>query len=82
MLTERIVRDAKSDGQKVRILWDSQVKGLGLRVSTAGTKAYVLSYRINGRKRIATLARASEISLKRVPRTGRGSTGTYSDGGA
>ena len=66
MLTERIVRDAKPDGQKVRILWDSQVKGLGLRVSTAGTKAYVLSYRINGRKRIATLARASEISLKRV----------------
>ena len=65
MLTERIVRDAKPDGQ-TRIVWDSTVKGLGLRVSTRGTKAFVLSYRINGRKRIITLARASEISLKEV----------------
>ena len=31
MLTERIVRDAKP-GPKTRILWDSTVKGLGLRV--------------------------------------------------
>ena len=65
MLTERIIRDAKTDGS-IRIIWDSQIKGLGLRISTKGTKSYVLSYRINGRKRIATLARASEISLKRV----------------
>ena len=65
MLTERIVRDAKPDGQ-TRIVWDSIVKGLGLRISTKGTKAFVLSYRINGRKRIITLARASEISLKEV----------------
>ena len=42
MLTERIVRDAKPDGQ-TRIVWDSTVKGLGLRVSTRGTKAFVLS---------------------------------------
>ena len=65
MLTERIVRDSKPNGQ-TRIVWDNIVKGLGLRISTKGTKAYVLSYRVNGRKRQATLARASEISLKRV----------------
>ena len=65
MLTERIVRDAKADGS-IRIIWDNQVKGLGLRISTKGTKAYVLSYRVNGRKRIATLARSSEVSLKRI----------------
>lgn len=65
MLTERVIRDAKPDG-KTRIEWDNQVKGLGLRISVKGTKAFVLSYRINGRKRIATLARASEISLKAV----------------
>ena len=65
MLTERIVRDSKPNGQ-TRIVWDHIVKGMGLRISTKGTKAYVLSYRVNGRKRQATLARASEISLKRV----------------
>ena len=63
MLTERIVRDAKP-GPKIRILWDSTVKGLGLRITPKGVKSYILNYRINGRERRATLARASEISLK------------------
>lgn len=63
MLTERIVRDTKP-GPKNRILWDGQIKGLGLRVTPKGVKSYVLSYRVNGRKRQATLARVSEISLK------------------
>ena len=63
MLTERVVRDAKP-GPKNRILWDGQIKGLGLRITPKGVKSYVLSYRVNGRKRQATLARVSEISLK------------------
>ena len=65
MLTERVIRDAKPDG-KIRVIWDGQIKGLGLRISTAGTKAFVLSYRIGGRKKIVTLARASEVSLKEI----------------
>ncbi len=63
MLSERTVRDAKP-GPKNHIIWDSIVKGLGLRITPKGAKAYILSYRVNGRKRQATLARPSEISLK------------------
>ena len=63
MLTERIIRDAKPE-PKTRILWDRQVKGLGLRITPAGARAYILNYRVGGRERRATLARASEISLK------------------
>ena len=63
MLTERIVREAKPE-PKTRILWDSKVKGLGLRITPKGVKSYILNYRINGRERRATLARTSEISLK------------------
>ena len=63
MLTERRIRDAKPEA-KTRILWDSQVKGLGLRITPAGTKSYVLNYRIAGRERRATLARASDLPLK------------------
>ena len=63
MLTERIVRDA-APRPKTFILWDSTVKGLGLRTTPKGVKSYILNYRINGRERRATLARASEISLK------------------
>ena len=63
MLTERIIRDAKP-GLKTRILWDSRVKGLGLRVTRNGVKSFILNYRVNGRERRATLARAAEISLR------------------
>ena len=63
MLTERTIRDAKPEA-KTRFLWDAQVKGLGVRITPAGAKAYVLFYRAAGRKRLATLARTSELSLK------------------
>ena len=43
MLTERIVRDAKSTG-KAYTVWDTQVKGLGLQVTQAGKLNYVLRF--------------------------------------
>ena len=63
MLTERTIRDARPEA-KTRIVWDARVVGLGVRITPAGSKAYVLSYRSAGRKRLATLARTSELSLK------------------
>ena len=62
-LTERRIRDAKP-GPKTRILWDATVKGLGVRVTPAGAKSYILNYRVAGRERRATLARCSELALK------------------
>ena len=63
MLTERIIRDAKP-GAKPIILWDRQVSGLGCKVYPGGRKAFVLAYRAGGRKRLATLAQCSELSLR------------------
>ena len=63
MLTERIIRDAKS-GPKPIIIWDRQVSGLGCKVYPGGRKAFVLMYRTGGRKRLATLAHCSELSLR------------------
>ena len=65
MLTERIVRDAKPE-QKTRILWDEKVTGLGLRITARGVKSFVLNYRVNGRERRITLARAGQVPLKIV----------------
>ena len=65
MLTERRIRDAKP-GPKLQILWDKQIRGLGLRITPKGVKSYILLYRINGRERRATLAREAQISLKDV----------------
>ena len=64
-LTERRIRDS-IPGPKTFILWDQQVKGLGLRVTPAGAKSFILDYRVDGRKRRATLARANEVSLKEI----------------
>ncbi len=62
-LTERQIRDAKP-GVKTRVLWDHRVKGLGVRITPAGAKSYILNYRVAGRERRATLGRPSEISLR------------------
>ena len=63
MLTERRIRDAKP-GPKATVLWDAAVRGFGVKVQPGGTKSYVLSYRVAGRKRLANLARVGEISLR------------------
>ena len=63
MLSERIIRDT-GPALKTRILWDDQVKGLGVRITPKGVKAYVLDYRINGRRHRVVLARTTELALK------------------
>ena len=64
-LTEKRVRDARASAEN-RIEWDGEVKGLGLRITKAGAKSYVLSYRADGRKRLMTMGRASEMSLAKA----------------
>ena len=62
-LTERRIRDAKP-GPRTAIVWDDQVRGLGVRITRGGTKSLILNYRARGRERRATLGRVGEISLK------------------
>ena len=63
MLTEKIIRDLKAEN-KTRILRDHQQRGLGVRVTAAGVKSYVLEYYIGKRRRLATLGRCNEMSLR------------------
>lgn len=63
MLTERIIRDAKP-GQAPHILWDRNVVGLGVKVFPSGVKSFVLSYRVGGRKKLSTLAKCGQLSLR------------------
>ncbi len=61
-LTAKRVRDAKPSG-KTRIEWDDDVKGLGLRITPGGAKAFVFNYRMDNVSRRMTLGRTSELSL-------------------
>ena len=79
MLTERIVRDAKPE-PRATILWDGQIKGLGCKIFPSGRKAYVLSYRIGRRKRLATLGRYPELSLRDARNLAREAFGQHTAG--
>ena len=48
-LTKRIVDAAKVE-EKDSYLWDSSLKGFGLKVTPSGRKVYIVQYRIGGRK--------------------------------
>ena len=58
-LTKRVVDAAVAEaGAGQALLWDSEVKGFGLRITPAGVKSYVLNYRDNaGRWRRYTIGR-------------------------
>jgi integrase len=62
-LTELAIQKAKPPASGQIEIWDGTVPGLGLRVTSAGTKSWVLLYRIGGRARRLTLGRWPGIGL-------------------
>lgn len=65
-LTDKIVRDlsAPPAGKNQAITYDSEVSGLGCRVTAAGARSFVLDYRTrSGRKRRFTIGRAGEWTI-------------------
>ena len=62
-LSEKIIRDARPK-PKTHILWDARVRGLGVRVTPAGSKSYILNYRVAGKERRATLAPVGGMNLR------------------
>ena len=58
-LTKRTVDAAvpSDNGQKFDVVWDTEIPGFGLRITSMGVKSYILQYRINGRQRKFTIGR-------------------------
>ena len=48
-ITKRAV-DGTNSSTRDAFLWDTQVKGFGLKVTPNGKKVYVLQYRVTGRQ--------------------------------
>ncbi|MFC1491831.1 tyrosine-type recombinase/integrase [Nitrospinota bacterium] len=55
-ITKRIV-DATNPARKDQVIWDTELRGFGLRCRANGGKFYVLKYRAGGRQRWATIGR-------------------------
>jgi hypothetical protein len=64
-LTKRAIEAATYTGENGArcMLWDSVIPGFGCRVYPSGKKAFVLSYRLHGKKRLITLGRVGVLSL-------------------
>lgn len=67
-MTEKIVKiskrsvDAAKAASERYILWDTELKGFGVRVETSGTKSFLVRYRHLGRRRFISLGRFGEIT--------------------
>ncbi len=79
-LTQRGIKSATyRGGWDVR--WDSAVPGLGLRIYPSGKKAFVLSYRAKGRKRLMVLGRyGADLTLDKARTKAGKERGKLGDG--
>jgi integrase len=64
-LRQDIVKTLPYEGVRKQqcVYWDSALACFGLRVQPGGRRVYVCSYRVNQRKRLATLGRADVLTL-------------------
>ena len=63
--TEHPSKDGKTLWSRC-VLWDDAVPGLGLRITPAGKKSFVLSYRSGSRKRQMTLGTYGVLTLQQA----------------
>ena len=61
-LTQAFVDTQAADGRD-RVVFDSQLPGLGLRITPTGTKIFVAQARVSGRKRRVTIGYAPAMTL-------------------
>ncbi len=60
--------------------WDTEVPGFGVRVYPSGEKAFVFSYRINGRKRLMRIGRCNTMTLAQARQRAKKCAVAVSDG--
>jgi integrase len=63
-LTELVVRKALAPARGQTLLWDSEIKGFALRITTGGAKSFVVDYRAGGRQRRFTIGSYPDWSVQ------------------
>ena len=80
-LTKRLV-DQATPGEKTKVLWDSDIKGFGCKVTPAGRKAYFLYYRTeDGQQRRPTIGRHGDITCEEARKKAKKWHGQVANGG-
>lgn len=65
-LSDKAIRSASIPQAGQRILWDSEVPGLGVRITAGGTRAFILDYRSQGRQRRYTIGAFPDWSISQA----------------
>ena len=78
-LTARRIRDIATPEKGQSFVWDSEMKGFGVRTTCAGVQSYIIQRRVNGRNTRITLARVGDISLKDAKTLGTKRLGEIAD---
>ena len=63
LFTDRTLRALKSNNGKRAYVWDSKLRGFGVRLEPSGTKSFVLKYRFKGHQRMVTIDQYPVLSL-------------------
>ncbi|HTX42849.1 MAG TPA: site-specific integrase [Acidobacteriaceae bacterium] len=61
-IVESTVKGLKPSPEGNRVIWDSALRGFGVRVTPAGVVSFILNYRIHGRQRRITIGGFPELS--------------------
>lgn len=65
---------------KQRLVWDTELRGFGVRVSPGGARSYIMQRRVGNKERRVTLGRHGEISAENARRKALGMAAQFSEG--
>ena len=59
-IVQRTIKNLVAPEAGTRIIWDSELKGFGVRITSAGVVSFILNYRVHGRQRRYKIGRHPE----------------------
>lgn len=67
-LTKASVAEIEADAARQILIWDTEIRGFGLRVAPGGAKAYIMQRRAGTKTRRVTIGRADDMSAEAARR--------------
>lgn len=68
------------EGGKQVLIWDTEIRGFGLRIAPGGTKSYVMQRRVGRQTRRVTIARADDITPEAARKKAQILAGEFAQG--
>jgi integrase len=65
---------------KQRLVWDTELRGFGVRIAPGGMRSYIMQRRVGNKERRVTLGRHGEITAENARRKALGMAAQFSEG--